>query len=302
MEAPSGAQLTLSRGGQTATLVEVGGGLREYIVDGQPVLDGYGHDEMASGGRGQILLPWPNRLENGSYTFADQTMQLPIDEQSTGSAIHGLVRWVNWRLEQTADDRAAARLLLHPRPGYPFTLAVEINYRLTADGLSLRTLARNVGAAALPFGIGYHPYLTVGTPTVDSARLQVPASRYLELNARQLPTGQVVEVAGSDRDFRQPRTIGDLRLDTCFTSLERDDGGLAWVELVGQQRRVRVWLDGAYEFVQVFSGDTLAPERRRKGLAVEPMSCPANAFRTGIGLRVLQPGEEFVGAWGIAVF
>ena len=60
--------------------------------------------------------------------------------------------------------------------------------------------------------------------------------------------------------------------------------------------------DDSYSFVmpdRVFTGDTLEPERRRRGLAVEPMTCPPNAFRTGEGLIVLEPGGSFTGAWGI---
>jgi aldose 1-epimerase len=259
---------------------------------------------MASGGRGQILLPWPNRLADGRYAFAGQTHQLPMDEQETRTAIHGLARWANWRVgaeaEAEGESRATARLVLHPRPGYPFALAVEVTYVLDADGLTVQTVARNVGAAALPFGIGFHPYLTAGTRLVDSARLRVPAGRMLEIDARKLPTGRLLDVAGSAFDFRQTRPIGDLQIDTCFVDLERDAGGRAWIELAAE-RRVRLWLDAAFPFVQVFTGDTLVPERRRQGLAVEPMTCPANAFRSGLGLLVLQPGERFSGAWGLAL-
>jgi aldose 1-epimerase len=296
---PSGQQVELRHGSQVATIVEVGGGLREYLVDGQAVLDGYAPDEMASGGRGQILLPWPNRLADGAYDFSGQSYQLPIDEAETRTAIHGLVRWANWSLSSLAADRAVARLMVHPRPGYPFALAVEVAYALDDAGLSVHTTATNVGQARLPFGLGFHPYFTVGTPLVDAARLGVPAQKYLEIDTRNLPTGRVLEVAGSAFDFRQPRPIGDLHIDTCFTDLERDADGRAWISLSGE-RQVRVWLDAGFGFVQVFTGDTLVPERRRQGVAVEPMTCPANAFRSGMGLLVLEPEESFSGGWGLS--
>jgi aldose 1-epimerase len=297
-EPPSGAQVEIRQARQRATVVEVGGGLREYLVDDQPVLDGFRADEMASGGRGQILLPWPNRLADGHYQFDGHNLQLPIDEQATRTANHGLTRWANWTVEAEAENRATARLVLHPRPGYPFALAVEVDYVLDSEGLSVRTVARNVGRTRLPFGIGFHPYLTVGSPLVNSARLMLRAARFLETDERKLPTGRVLEVAGSAFDFREARPLGALELDTCFTQLERDPDGRAWVELVGE-RQVRLWLDAAFPFIQVFTGDTLVPERRRQGLAVEPMTCPANAFRSRVGLVVLEPGESFAGAWGI---
>jgi aldose 1-epimerase len=300
MEPPSGTQVEIRHAGHRATIVEVGGGLREYLVDEQAVLDGYALDEMASGGRGQTLLPWPNRLADGRYEFGGQTLQVPVDEVGTRTANHGLVRWSNWLVEADAENRATARLVLHPRPGYPFTLAVEVTYSLDASGLSVRTSAQNVGRAALPFGVGHHPYLTVGSKLVDAAHLLLPGRRFLEIDDRKLPTGEISDVSGSDRDFRQARPIGRQQLDTCFTDLERDAEGRAWVELAAG-RRVRMWMDQAYGFIQVFTGDTLAPARRRQGLAVEPMTCPANAFRSGLGLRVLEPGETFSGRWGLTV-
>jgi aldose 1-epimerase len=298
-ESPSGQQVELRHGGQRATIIEVGGGLREYLVDGEPVLDGYAVGEMASGGRGQILVPWPNRLADGRYEFGGQTLEVPVDEAETHTAIHGLARWANWRLESLADNGATAGLVLHPRPGYPFALAVEVEYTLGDEGLTVHTTATNLGQTPLPFGLGFHPYLTVGTAVVDAARLHVPAEKYLEVDARKLPTGRVLAVDGSPFDFRHARGIGDLHLDTCFTDLARDAAGLSWVGLSGPGRDVRVWLDASFPFVQVFTGDTLAPERRRQGLAIEPMTCPANAFGSGAGLLVLQPGEQFKGAWGI---
>src|SRR6266566_1670014 len=123
-EAPSGRQFELTAGQQRAVIVEVGGGLREYAVDGQPLLDGYAIDAMADGGRGQPLLPWPNRLADGRYVFGGRTLQLPIDELERRNASHGLTRWQNWNVLEQAADRVRLGLVVHPRPGYVFTLAL----------------------------------------------------------------------------------------------------------------------------------------------------------------------------------
>ena len=58
-------------------------------------------------------------------------------------------------------------------------------------------------------------------------------------------------------------------------------------------------VDEHYDYVQVFSGDTLAPDRRRRGLAIEPLTCPPNAFRTHTDLIVLEPGATLELNWGI---
>ena len=62
MIAPSGEQITIGAGDQQAVVVEVGGGLRSYSAGGRELVDGYRADEMSSSGRGQVLIPWPNRL------------------------------------------------------------------------------------------------------------------------------------------------------------------------------------------------------------------------------------------------
>ena len=301
-EPSSGRQFELHRGRQRAVVVEVGGGLREIEVDGQPVLDGYALHRMADGARGQPLLPWPNRLGDGRYVFGGQTLQLPIDEVERGNAIHGLTRWMNWSLADKAADRARLELMLHPRPGYPFALQLSIAYTLSDGGLNVRTTARNVGSDRLPFGAGYHPYFTVGTPFIDSATLRMAARSSLELDAeRRVPTGRVLPVAGSENDFREARPIGASVLDACLTDLDRDTDGRAQVTLAdpGSGRSVVVWMEERFRYLQVFSGDTLAPDRRRRSLAIEPMTCPPDAFRTQIDLIVLEPDEAVSLEWGL---
>ena len=102
-------------------------------------------------------------------------------------------------------------------------------------------------------------------------------------------------VAGTEFDFLRGRSVGPLELDTCFTGLARGADGRARIVVRG----VTLWLDGAFGYAMVYSGDTLAPERRRRGLAVEPMTCPPNAFATREHVISLAPGARHVGVWGI---
>jgi aldose 1-epimerase len=102
-------------------------------------------------------------------------------------------------------------------------------------------------------------------------------------------------------NFQTPRQIGSTRLDHAFTDLERDEDGLARVELRDPDHgtEVSLWADESYPYLMLFSGDPL-PDVRRRSLAVEPMTCPPNAFRTGEALIRLKPGSSFTGTWGIA--
>jgi aldose 1-epimerase len=300
-EPPSGQQIELRYGPQRAVVVEVGGGLRDYRVADRPVLDGFAVERMADGGRGQPLVPWPNRLADGQYLWDGQQLQLPIDELGRRNASHGLTRWLNWMIAARSSSSVTMRQVIHPRPGYPFSLDVEIDYALADTGLSVRTRAHNRGPRALPYGLGFHPYLTAGTPAIDQALLRLPARAVLEVDERMLPTGVRRQVAGTTFDFRRARLIGTQLIDHCFADLERDPDGLARVSLSAPDDGVVVtlWLDGNFKYVQVFSGDTLAEDRRREGLAIEPMTCPPNAFRSGTDVVRLEPGQHHASAWGV---
>ncbi len=299
---PTGAQLELRHGDQRAIVTEVGGTLRSYQVAGRDVLDGFGPEEMPTGGRGQVLLPWPNRNAGGAYTFGGRAHQLPISEPRHGNASHGLTRWQPWRPINHSADRITLDLKIFPQSGYPFALALELAYRLSDAGLEVRTTARNAGATALPFGAGHHPYFTVGTGRIDAALLHLPAASRLATDEHLIPTGREA-VAGTPFDFRRPRPIGDLVLDTCYTDLLPDPDGAARITLARSDGAPRVTLtfDAHYRYAQVYSGDNLPdPAARRRSLAIEPMTCPANAFRSGQGLRVLAPSETWRGEWGIS--
>ncbi|HEY1634487.1 MAG TPA: aldose 1-epimerase family protein [Acidimicrobiales bacterium] len=298
---PSGRQAELASGAQRAVVTEVGAGLRTYTVDGVDVLDGYAEGEMSSGGRGQLLVPWPNRIRDGRYQFGGTDHQTPLSEPERGNAIHGLVRWANWELDQRGRDRVIASHVLHPQVGYPFTLGLEVAYTLSGTGLRVTITATNLGSEPLPYGLGQHPYFTVRTDLVDRAILRVPATSVLEADERGIPTGRSLAVAGTERDYRQARPIGAAVVDSCYTDLERDVDGVGRVVLEHPDGspRIEVWVDAAIRFVMVFTGDTLEPVRRRRGLAIEPMTCAPDAFRSGLGLQVLDPGDRSIAAWGV---
>ena len=296
--APTGEQIEIAAGEQRAVVVEVGGGLRSYSVAGIDLLDGYGPDEMAPSGRGQVLIPWPNRLRDGTYEFDGARYQLPLNEPELGNAIHGLVRWAGWSVAERDAHRVVVGHTLHPQPGYPFTLALSIEYTLSADGLSVRTSATNLGQRPCPFGHGAHPWLSFGTATVDRATLRIPARVVIDADERSLPTG-ARPVEGTEFDFRVARPIGATKIDNAFTEIERDADGVARVLFADPgSRAITLWFDQAYPYVQLSSGDVLADVNRRS-LAVEPMTCPPNAFQSGDSLIRLGPGDTFTGTWGI---
>ncbi|MFI8324135.1 gluconokinase, GntK/IdnK-type [Streptomyces sp. NPDC085529] len=298
---PTGASWHLVHGDQTADVVQLGGALRAYTVNGRPVLDGFAAGSAISGGRGQLLVPWPNRVGDGRYRFDGRSMQLPLNEVEKGNAIHGLLRWALWEPLARTEDAVSLGTTLCPQPGYPFLLDLRVEYRLGPDGLVTALRATNTGTETAPYGAGQHPYLTVGTDRVDSALLTVPARYRLRTDDRGLPVG-LEPVDGTPYDFRVARPLGELRLDTAFTGLDRLPDGRAVVRLAHPSGRhgVDLWLGEGTRYVQLFTGDTLPAAERRRGIAVEAMSCPPDAFRSGTDLTLLPPGGTHVLRWGLS--
>jgi aldose 1-epimerase len=295
----SGDQIELEVAGQRATIVTVGATLRAYAVGDRAVVDGFAADQVCPDGRGQLLMPWPNRIADGRYEFQGRRHQVPVDEPGLGHAIHGLVRWRQWQVQKRARDEVQLSLRLPAQPGYPFVLDLRAGYRLSAGGLSVSLGVTNLSATACPFGAGAHPYFGFAGAWADSVALHVPAQEWLEVDARSIPC-EHRQVAGSRLDFRRSHPIGAAHLDHAFTRLERDPEGVASVSLRHGEQEIRVWFDRFFDFVQVYTGDTLPdPQVRRRSVAVEPTTCAPNAFNTGDGLRVLAPGEAAQGRWGV---
>lgn len=297
---PSGAQWTIAADGQEAVVVEVGGGLRAYRAGGVPYVDGYGEDELCVGSAGQVLAPWPNRIRDGQYTFNGQTLQLSLTEPARHTALHGLVNWLPWRLVARNADTVTVQCELPAQPGYPWPLLLRTEWRVGTDGLRATHEVTNRGGAAAPFGMSVHPYLRLPGIAVDDLMLRVPARSRLLVDGRMLPIG-AAKVHGGEYDFTTPRRIGTAMLDTTFGQVEATANGRSSVTLgsADGSAGVSVWADRAFGWWQISTGDTLPGERRRRSVAVEPMTCPPDAFRSGRNVIVLEPGQSWHAEWGI---
>jgi aldose 1-epimerase len=299
---PTGQQWRIGHGDQEVVVCEVGATLRTYNVGPTPIIDGFGPHEWSHSGRGQVLAPWPNRLADGRYEFNGVRAQAALDEPERRNAIHGLVRGLPWTLQTRHQNQLSLRLQLHPSPGYPFSLLLEMEYHVGRDGLSITTTAHSMDDGPVPFGLGFHPYLRAGPETIDGAILQLPAHQTLDLDDRGLPTGELTAVAGTERDFTTSRFIGPTVLDAAFTELDRDSEGRAWASLDAPNGAsgASLWADPGFTYLMVYTGDTLGDlARRRHAVAIEPMTCPPNALRTGKDLLSLEPGQQWRASWGL---
>jgi aldose 1-epimerase len=297
----SGVQFPIRHREWQATVTEVGATLRTLSHAGVALLDGFESTERAGDGRGQVLAPWPNRIDGGRYTFGGREVQAPLNETERKTAIHGLVRWLPWTCVDQQSDSVTLRCTVFPQPGYEWQLDVEVTYAVGDEGLSVAIRATNVDDVLLPLGVGCHPYLLLGDSAIDELSLLVPATRRLDMSGDGLQ--QQTSVLGTEWDFTTSRTLSETKLDTAYGGLLRDPDGRARAKLVGQGGRgVQLWVDGAFDYLMVYTADSVSqPERRRRAVAIEPMTCPPQAFRTGTSVIKLAPRESWTGMWGIDI-
>jgi aldose 1-epimerase len=298
---PSGEQIAIAHGDQRAVITEVGATLRTYVKGGVAVVEGFAADEIPDYCRNQILYPWPNRVGDGEWTFSGRTGRANVDDVAHATANHGLARWRPFHIDAANQNRCSLSLLLHPLPDYPFLSKITVDYHLGPQGLTCTSTVVNLDEVPIPFGLGYHPYFAVTTPTIEGAELTVPASTYVEVNDRQLPTGAILPVAGNMYDFRTAKSVNGHNLDVTYTDLRRDDSGMATVIFKDSKGgEIHVAMDRNFPYLQIFSGDHLPVGRRRTSVAIEPMTCPPDALRSGKDLIVLEPGQHWTGSWRCA--
>lgn len=301
-------EMSLSFDNQRAVVSPWGASLRRYFIaeaDGNEtdIVWGYAGGSQKKGGQGDVLIPFPGRVAEGRYSFDGQTFQLERNDKAGPNAIHGFVRTLPWKVREAQPSRATFDFSLdaeiYGRRGYPFSLAIRVTYRLDHRGLSCSFAVQNVGRQAAPVGVGFHPYFTVGTALVDEVEATIPCAGYLEFNERLAPTGTIFDVTGTEWDHRHYRGIGNRRFNHCYVELERDEEGMATASMrhVGSGRVIDIVMDRSFSAVVVYTGDAIADAPRR-ALAIEPMTCAADALNhPEWGLKRLLPDESFTGRY-----
>lgn len=292
---PTGAQIHLSRGPVTAQIAQVGASLRALAVGGVDLVSRYPEDLPTPSCSGVVLAPWPNRVRDGVWRDGDTTRRLAITEPRLNNASHGLLRFTAYEIERT-DAAAALRATIHPQTGYPYEIATSVTYALTDSGIDVTHTLTNRTDAAAPVALGTHPFVTIGDVDPHDLVLRVPAGSQFETDERMLP----IQAVAAPETLRAGIRLGDVALDTGFTDLDRDSDGYVRHSLTAPDgRRVTLWQSEGFDFVQVYT--TTGYPGHELAVAIEPMTAPADAFNSGIGVRRLAPGETWTLEWGITL-
>jgi aldose 1-epimerase len=287
-----GTVLDLEAGDYRAQVAQVGATLLSLRHGDHRLVDPVPVDGLSDAWRGRTLVPWPNRVVGGRYTLGGTTYELPVNEHETGAALHGLAAFQRWELVERTGSNATWALELPASYGYPFQVRCATTYALDADGgLSITIKGTNIGTAPAPFGASTHPYLTCDGRSLDECEVTVPAGSVLLTDEHLSPT-ELVPVGTADLDLRAARPLAGMSVDHAFTDLP----GSWSVELTHPQAP-GVRLDSDAPWVQLYTGDRIG----RVAAALEPMTCPPDAFNRDPDGVLLQPGDTRSVAMRISV-
>ena len=293
---PTGLQYEITHGSARAVIGSVAAVRREFSVDGKHYTEVWDDALPSPYGCGIVLVPWPNRIRDGVWTLDGKPQKLDLSDRSNNAASHGLLRNTSYELVEVDESSVTLGAAIYPQHGYPFILDTTVTYRLADDGLHVTHRIANVGADRAPFGIGAHPYLRVGETPIKDLRITLDGDSYFELDDNKIPTG-TASVEGTGVDLRDGVRIDAISLDACYTDI-RPTGEHYTATLTSPDGSGLVmWGEEPFSYIQVFTPRDFPG--RELTVAVEPMTCPANAFNTGEGLRWLEPGETFEASWGL---
>jgi aldose 1-epimerase len=295
----SGNEFKLGTDGYEAIITRRAAALRQLTYQGRNLIVPFAAGEPIPDYRGIIAAPWPNRIADGKYSFDGIDHELPVNEHARQTSLHGLAFDKDWTVKENDARSLTLTCTVGNSAGYPFVLELQAQYVLDQTGLQCAVTATNTGESAAPYGVCPHPYLVAGNSSLDEWVLNFQAASFLEVTPdRLLPIG-AASVEGHPFDFRTPRAIGDIEIDHAFTGMSFDDG-LARLSLLDPAGTgVGMSWDETCPWLQIHTADKPAPLPNRLGVAVEPMTCPPDAYNSGANLIRLEPAARHTAAWKI---
>jgi aldose 1-epimerase len=271
-----------------------------------------GVDAYASQGKTMgipLLYPWANRLAAFDYSVGSKTVKVPHDPtriavDDNGLPIHGVIGGRQmWELVERpgADPKSgagvqalAARLSWsesEPRlfEVFPFRHDLLYEARLTGGRLEIEVTVHACGDDVVPLAFGFHPYLAPRGAPREGWLVELPAMRHLALDPDQIPIGPdpATEQASAAERFE----LEERELDDGFDSVAEP----ARFAVSAGKRRLEIELRHGYPCAQVYAPLT------GQFICFEPMTAPANALRSGDGLRLLNPGERYSAGFSLRV-
>ena len=258
----------------------LGGSIQKLIIDDITIIKGITVDDSGvldylNRYQSAVLFPFPNRLEDGRYAFEDKPYTFPLNNPETKNAIHGFMNDKTFEVIRVTNNSLSLQFNSDGDKAFPFHYSLTINFILSKDHIQIQFGVENKGDTAFPFGLGWHPYFQL--PNFGSNTLEFSADKTYTTTERGIPSGfeeyntSVIDIDNASLDTAYHLIGPEIRLETARYELQMQTP------------------EDCY--LQIYT----PPDK--ESIAIEPMTCIANAFNNGIGLKILQPNKEY--NWGL---
>ncbi len=230
------------------------------------------------------LIPFSNRIRNGSFLFQGQEISLPPNFPPEAHTIHGHGWKAPWDVTEVSANMAALEFRYVPDE-WPFSYLARQIFSLTDSALTVNLQIINTGKLAMPAGLGIHPYF-VRTPrvtiTTKTEKMWINDSETMPLRLESVPETQWLN---------QGLFVNQEVLDNLFTGWNRE-ALISWPEW---KAGLRISASTPLDFLILFT------PLEADYFCVEPVSNVTDAFNllargdSGHGTKILIPGESVKG-------
>lgn len=292
------SDIQLQFGDYLAVIRKHGGGLNSLRFKGRDLVEPF---ELGSPNRyrGDVLAPWPNRIRDGKYLVDNKTYTVPINEIIRQTSLHGLVNNLDWNVKDESDKHVELEVELSESIAYPSSLLFTVRYELSDNGLGIEIRATNSGTSRAPYGVSIHPYLIADvSEKVDQWTLTMNSSEVLAVDEIRLLPTRLCDASELDFDFQTGSIIGNRFIDHAFKVDKAKPRSISLVSQGGLG--VKMAFGESSNWIQIHTADREGGSDARRCLAVEPMSCPPDAFNSNIDLVWLNPEESTKSDWRIS--
>ncbi|MHB1492632.1 MAG: aldose epimerase family protein [Thermoplasmataceae archaeon] len=259
----------IAKGNSWARINELGLHIGELVLDGHQVLKTSEDGHQTHGGCA-FLIPYANRIRNGTYYLGDE--RYGLTRNAEGNSIHGFGKDLTWAIRKNTEDNIEGNCLAKGE-GYPFDLRSEISMAIGRTSLKIEMRFRNNDNKNIPLSPGAHPYFNISQDWKVHFGSPIEEVEYAD---KYFPNGNLLSVEEPEININ-----GKTAWDNCFKG-----GGC--ITLKDSFKAVIINRINMNYFV-LYNG--LYSER--KSVAIEPMVAPPDSFNNGISLVMLKPGEEF---------
>ena len=231
------------------------------------------------------MVPFSNRVTNGTFSFRGQQGELSQEFRSGPHAIHGHAWRQPWNIVSRSDDTLVIDYS-HPTGSWPWPYRAQQTFTLTDTHLRVRFAVTNESSLPMPVGFGLHPYFI----RTKQARLWTEVERMWRVNQAAVPGSLIApppELSFTASGLNPNVTV----LDNNFISF----GGRLRIQWPEWHAQLDVTADPIYSCLVIYT-----PENQ-DFFCAEPATNCIDAFnlasqgRTDTGLLVLSPNDTAAG-------